>query len=249
MAKATTKKDIQGFDLKKSYVTPKGSFHWTAIKFPKKSMKDVTIDGKKTKIEVEEYSIELHLDEADAKLFQARHRQALIDNGIKGSNVKLLELKPVTVPVRDEDGEIEKDEFGKTVKETVDGKYRFTFTARASYTSPKTGQKVSVTIPVFDSKGKEIPNANLPDWFGEGTTGKISLIPSQYGDASKESQGIKYRLEAIQLINLVMPEARGGDRDYGFGEEEDGYVFEGGTANPFEDAAATDDLDDEIPFN
>jgi hypothetical protein len=112
-------------------------------------------------------------------------------------------------------------------KETEEptGEVKFTFKRRASGTfkkGPKTGQKWSHKLAVFDSKGRLM--AKVPEIWS-GSIIKVQFTASPYFIPGTGVAGLKLGLEAAQLIDLI----KGGERsakDYGFGEE-DGYEHDG----------------------
>lgn len=105
------------------------------------------------------------------------------------------------------------EETGEEILDT-EGRYILKTTAKAFIKD----NVPSVTIPVFDSKGKTF-TANI----GSGSTAKLSLSLEGYTVAGKT--GVSVKLKAVQIIDLVEYGA-GSAGSYGF-EEEDGYVAPG----------------------
>lgn len=102
------------------------------------------------------------------------------------------------------------EETGEEILDT-DGRYILKTTAKAFIKD----NVPSVTIPVFDSKGKKF-TANI----GSGSTAKLSISLEGYTVAGKT--GVSVKLKAVQIIDLV-EYGSGNAGSYGF-EEEDGYV-------------------------
>lgn len=99
-------------------------------------------------------------------------------------------------------------------KEDKDGDIVFKFKANSHYTT-KSGETHKVTIPVFDAHGKPIKE---PLSIGNGTIAKVAYTLVPYW-ISKVVNGIKLRLDAVQIIDLKeygQKDAKG----FGFGEEE-----------------------------
>lgn len=99
-------------------------------------------------------------------------------------------------------------------KEDKDGDIVFKFKANSHYTT-KSGETHKVTIPVFDAHGKPIKD---PLSIGNGTIAKVAYTLVPYW-ISKVVNGIKLRLDAVQIIDLKeygQKDAKG----FGFGEEE-----------------------------
>ena len=99
-------------------------------------------------------------------------------------------------------------------REDKDGDIVFKFKANSHYTT-KSGETHKVTIPVFDAHGKPIKD---PLSIGNGTIAKVAYTLVPYW-ISKVVNGIKLRLDAVQIIDLK----EYGEKDakgYGFGEEE-----------------------------
>ena len=139
-----------------------------------------------------------------------------------------------------------------TEEPTGDIEFKFARAASGTYKEgPKTGQKWTSTVGIFDAKGAPMPKA--PDIWG-GTVGKVSFevglnkagTPG-YFIPGTGAAGLSLRLQAVQIIDLVS----GGQRTaagYGFGEE-DGYAYDpqddavDGAAEKTAEVAAGDDGD------
>lgn len=99
-------------------------------------------------------------------------------------------------------------------KEDKDGDIVFKFKANSHFTT-KSGETHKVVIPVFDAHGTPIKD---PLSIGNGTIAKVAYTLVPYW-ISKVVNGIKLRLDAVQIIDLKeygQKDAKG----FGFGEEE-----------------------------
>lgn len=99
-------------------------------------------------------------------------------------------------------------------REDKDGDIVFKFKANSHYQT-KSGELHKVTIPVFDAHGKPIKD---PLSIGNGTIAKIAYTLVPYW-ISKVVNGVKLRLDAVQIIDLKeygQKDAKG----FGFDEEE-----------------------------
>lgn len=99
-------------------------------------------------------------------------------------------------------------------REDKDGDIVFKFKANSHYQT-KSGELHKVTIPVFDAHGKPIKD---PLSIGNGTIAKIAYTLVPYW-ISKVVNGVKLRLDAVQIIDLKeygQKDAKG----FGFGAEE-----------------------------
>lgn len=114
-------------------------------------------------------------------------------------------------------------------REDKDGDIVFKFKANSHYQT-KSGELHKVTIPVFDAHGKPIKE---PLSIGNGTIAKVAYTLVPYW-ISKVVNGVKLRLDAVQIIDLKeygQKDAKG----FGFGEEE-GF------------SAADVEEEDDVPF-
>lgn len=104
-------------------------------------------------------------------------------------------------------------------KEDKDGDIVFKFNTSESYKT-KDGTVIKRTIPVFDAHGKPIKDMLS---IGNGTIAKVAYTFIPYF-MSKAINGVKLRLEAIQIIDLK----EYGDKEaasFGF-DKEDGFSAE-----------------------
>lgn len=99
-------------------------------------------------------------------------------------------------------------------REDKDGNIVFKFKT-TSHFQTRTGELVTRKIPVFDAHGKPIKDKLS---IGNGTVAKIAYTLIPYW-MSKAVNGIKLRLEAVQIIDLVEYGERKAD-SYGFDSEE-----------------------------
>lgn len=123
-------------------------------------------------------------------------------------------------------------------REDKDGDIVFKFKANSQYTT-KSGETHKVKIPVFDAHGKPI-KATLS--IGNGTIAKVAYTLVPYW-ISKVVNGIKLRLDAVQIIDLK----EYGEKDakgYGFGEEEGFSTPEEDDDSPFVDSSEEDTDED-----
>lgn len=165
------------------------------------------------------YKVQLILAEADdaTQAFLAKLKplyDAAIEQGkeeFKGLKVEARKkLKELT------ENDLFAIEYDKETEEPT-GNIIFKFDMTASGENKKK-EKWSRKPAVFNAKGK--PMLKVPPVWG-GTVGKISFEASPYFIPGTGAAGLKLRLNAAQIIDLVS----GGQRDagaYGFGEEE-GY--------------------------
>lgn len=112
-------------------------------------------------------------------------------------------------------------------KEDKEGDIVFKFKANSHYTT-KSGDMHKVTIPVFDAHGTPIKE---PLSIGNGTIAKVAYTLVPYW-ISKVVNGIKLRLDAVQIIDLKEYGQKSA-KVFGFGEEE-------GFSAPSEDAVNAD---------
>lgn len=99
-------------------------------------------------------------------------------------------------------------------KEDKDGDIVFKFKTTSTFQT-RTGEVVERKIPVFDAHGKPIKEILS---IGNGTVAKVAYTIIPYW-MSKAVNGIKLRLEAVQIIDLVEYGERKAD-SYGFASEE-----------------------------
>ena len=196
-----------------SFVSPKGVFRYPALTSPDYGTKEFPkADG--------EYKVQLILTEAEAQPLIEK-LQPLFDAAISEGHEKFKELK---VEQRKKLGELKINEFYATEydQQTEDptGNLIFKFTMRASGKNLK-GETWTRKPALFDAKGTPLKDVKA---IWGGTVGKVSFEASPYFISGSGTSGLKLRLTAAQIIDLVS----GGGRDAGgFGfEKEDGYEAE-----------------------
>lgn len=92
----------------------------------------------------------------------------------------------------------------------------------------KGGKDLKVNIPIFDSKGKPCKNALI----GSESKIKVNFSVFPYYMPTTKTCGLSLRPVAVQVIELVEPQASGTAESYGFGEEEGGFEYEEEPAAP-----------------
>lgn len=102
--------------------------------------------------------------------------------------------------------------------ETKDGDEYFKFKTKSTFTN-KQGETFKKTVPIYDSKGKPLPD-NVE--VGSGSIVRVAYSVNPYWK-NKTMKGVTLYLEAVQVIELK----EYGQQDagaFGFDIEEDGYV-------------------------
>jgi hypothetical protein len=188
-------------------VTPAGSSIWPRLNEP---------DTKYNKAGV--YEVKLAFDE-DTDLTKLRAKvQELIDAKHAAVVKEMTDAgkgglaKKVTKRDLDDIFKAEED------SESGDPTGRILIKAKMTATgiSSKTNKPWSRKPSIFDAKGNQLKN---PPKIGSGTTMKLSVELFPYFAANDKEVGVSFRLEAVQIINLV----QFGERDaqgFGFGEED-----------------------------
>ena len=124
-----------------------------------------------------------------------------------------------------------------------EGVVTFKFKLKAKIESKRKGKTIVRRVKIFDAKGKLIPNVkNLR--IGGGSVAKVAFQPYFWFSPSV-GFGLQLQLEAVQIITLV---EFGGDRDYGFAEEEGDFDADGVEGSDFDDESDDDDEGDEGDF-
>ncbi|QBE66857.1 ssDNA-binding protein [Pseudoduganella lutea] len=208
--------------------TPKGTFKYPALTKPDYGNEQFPKPNG-------EYKVQLILSQADAEPMIAK-LQPHFDAAVAEGESKFKELK---VEQRKKLKELKVNdlytpEYDKDTEEET-GNVIFKFTMAASGENQKK-EKWTRKPALFDAKGK--PMLKAPDIWG-GTEGKVSFEAAPYFIPGTGAAGLKLRLNAVQIIDLVS----GGQRDagaYGFGEEE-GFEADDSAAEddtPFKDESA-----------
>lgn len=188
--------------------TPKGTFKYprlTEPDFGSKAFPDP--DGS--------YKLTLVLPQAQAQKF-IDQLQPEFDKAIELGQEAFAKLP---VANRKKMGDVKTQDFYSEVydKDTEEptGEIEFKFKCKAGGTT-KAGKEWKRTVAIFDAKGN--PAKGVKEIWG-GTEGKVSFTASPYFVAATGTVGLSLRLEAVQILKLVV----GGPRDaagYGFGKEE-----------------------------
>ncbi|TAJ97124.1 MAG: hypothetical protein EPO41_03795 [Reyranella sp.] len=122
-------------------------------------------------------------------------------------------------------------------KEAIDdngdetGELEFKFATTASGKSKKDGKPWKRTIKFFDAKGQPMKPISL--WSGSRL--RVSYTIGTYFINAKVGYGVKLYLEAVKVIEAVQGSG-GSAKDYGFGEEEEGYTKDDMQSNDSDDA-------------
>ncbi|QFP93707.1 single-stranded DNA-binding protein [Ralstonia phage P-PSG-11-1] len=214
-----------------SFTSPRGVFKYPALNKPDYGNEQFPKPNG-------EYKVQLILSEAEAQPLIEK-LQPLYNAAIEEGKAKFKELK---VEQRKKLGALKENDLYATEydQETEEptGNLVFKFTMQASGENKKK-ERWERKPALFDAKGKPLPK-NAPAIWG-GTEGKVSFEASPYFIPGTGAAGLKLRLQAVQVIDLVS----GGQRDagaYGFGEEE-GYEAsdnnEEGDGAPFKDESGS----------
>lgn len=194
-------------------VTPKGTFRYPALTKP-------DYGNEQFPKPAGEYKVQLILTESNAQSLIEK-LQPLYDAAISEGQAKFKELK---VEQRKKLGELKQNDLFATEydqdTEEPTGNLIFKFTMMASGISKKDGKKWERKPAVFDAKGKPLKDVSI--WGG--TEGKVAFECNPYFIPGTGAAGLKLRLKAAQIINLVSG-GGGNSGSFGFGEEE-GYEAE-----------------------
>jgi len=187
------------------FTTPVG----TAV-FPRLSEPDF-----KFKKDHGEYSVKLRLtkEEAEAILAKAEkvaeesyQEQVELHKGktdSKGKAIVIQKAEPAYA--------LDKDD-----NDQPTGYYLIAFKMNGGYTDKKTDEKKKLNVPMFDAKGKPI---KVDVWGGSQI--KVAYQITPYFAAADKKAGASFRLEAVQVIDLVTRGSGNASR-FGFAQEE-GY--------------------------
>lgn len=190
--------------------TPRGVFRYPALDKPDYGNKAFPKPNGS-------YKVQLILSPADAEPLIAKlqpiHEKAIADGKVEFSKLKVearKKLKELQV------NDLYSPEFDKDTEEET-GNVIFKFEMAASGVNAKK-EPWSRKPAIFTASGK--PMVKVPPIWG-GTEGKISFEAAPYFIPGTGAAGVKLRLNAVQILELVS----GGQRDagaYGFGSE-DGF--------------------------
>jgi hypothetical protein len=182
-----------------------------------------------------EFKVELAFDEDDEVLTEieeavtelAQEKLEEVQNELIEKGKKALANKVTVISL------IKAEEDEETGEET--GRKILKAKMRHSGTSQKTGKRWSRYPDYFNAKGVQLKR---PPMIGAGSTLKANIELYPYYAANDKTVGVTFRLNGVQLINVVSF----GERDassYGFGAEDDGDDI---TDQPMEDQS--NDVDD-----
>ncbi len=99
------------------------------------------------------------------------------------------------------------------------GEIELSFSTTASGKSKKDGKPWKRTVKFFDAKGQAMKPVSV--WSGSKL--RVSYTIGTYFINAKVGYGVKLYLEAVKVIDLVQGSG-GSAKDYGFGEEEEGFT-------------------------
>lgn len=191
-----------------SVITPKGVVAWASIDQPDFEYKDEGEFHIRVRFEPDALAdIEVQARELLEEAFAAKTEELKREK--KGAILRKLHMKEDIFPE-----ELTRDEAAEPtgfVLIRAGMKHRIEIK-----NGPRAGQTFEKFPDVFDAKGKRLKKRPK---IGSGSEVKISIRLMEYFIAKDGEMGIKFELEAVQIIKLV----QGGSRDaasYGFGEEE-----------------------------
>lgn len=101
----------------------------------------------------------------------------------------------------------------------------------------KDGSEFTQKPKLFDAQGNPLPSSVNP--YG-GTQAKVSVQIVPYNMPSTKKVGLSFRLQAVQILQLVASGGGGDSESFGFGKE-DGFVCE--AEESFESAVASAEED------
>lgn len=217
------------------FITPKATLRYPRItkpdygndKFPKP-------DG--------EYSVQaiFRLDDQDFQAFLARLQPVYDDAMAKAED----EFKKLKIDVRKKLGKVTQNPLYQTVydpdTEEETGEVVMKFSCRHSYVDKKTDEKKLLPKPdVFDAYKR--PAKGVDPWSGTTARVAFSVEDGGYFIPGTGAAGLRLRLDAVQIIDLVEGGSRSAD-SYGF-DEEDGFDGSGREDAGPGDAGSSDDDD------
>lgn len=218
MSNKNTKKEI--------IVSPVGTAGWACVTKPSTKF---DADGL--------YSLDLIVSKEAGQSLSERLKAAAVEskknflaNEKDAKKKAAIQKFEISVPVAPE-----VDDEGNETDNVV-----FKFKAKAKI-KPKNKEAFEKRIAIFDAKKNPIVGKIV----GRGSTVKAAFEIVPYCMAATKKAGVTLRLSAVQVINLVEPQAGGNADSYGFGEEE-GYDGGGSAFNeetPSSDAPAPSESD------
>lgn len=208
--------------------TPRGIFKWPRLRTPDTKYKD---EG--------EYSVKLVLSaEAAAPLIkklQPFHDDAVARGKEEWDKLPVKSRKKNPFKVNDLYAEVYDEE-----TEEPTGDVEFNFKTRASGVSKKNNKAWNRKVPIFDAKGKPVPESVDP-WGG--SEGIIAFTFGSYFTATAGA-GLSLRLEAVQVLKLVAGGGGASADSYGFEAQDGGY-----SAPEVDDEDDYEDSDDDADDN
>jgi hypothetical protein len=213
-----------------SVITPKGTVAWASIDEPDFEYKD---GG--------EFHIRVRFDPDDLKEIEAIG-QEILDEAFEAMSSELKKEKKGALLKKLHKRDVIQME---TDRETGDETgYAIIRAGKTFRVTPKNGKNAGKTFEftpdVFDARGKKLKKRPR---VGSGSEVKISVKLMEYFVAKDGEMGIKFELEAVQIIKLI----QGGSRDaasYGFAQEE-GDAIEDEDTGGFKDEGDGFEAEDE----
>ena len=203
--------------------TPRGRFMFPKLRTPDTKFKK---EG--------EYSVKLVLSEADVRKVEAEVNKVLQpfldDLRKKASALPPVKAKKELARIEEKLKPVSKPEEDRETGEET-GFHVITFSTSASGVSKKTGKAWTRKIPVFDAKGKPMPEKVEP-WSG--SVGIVAYSLGEPYDTAAAGIGVKCYLEAVQVLELKTANGGGNASAYGFSEEE-GYEYSSASEEEVED--------------
>lgn len=208
---------------------PKKKFQPTSFS-PKARAVFPRLNTPDTKFKAEgRYSVKIRMPEAEARAFLAKFESLSEENfkevlAAHSNDIDKKTGKPLPPPTNDGlPFTLELDESKKP-----NGFMQIAFNMNAEYKNKKTGQQVKQKPGMFDSQGRPVA---VDVQVGGGSLIKVAFQPSGYFTDSSRKAGISFRLQAVQIIELVK---FGG---VAFDKEEGGFVAEDQGFQPEEGSA------------
>jgi hypothetical protein len=222
------------------FITPKGTLRYPRItkpdygneKFPKPNG---------------EYSVQaiFRLDDPAFQSFLERIQPHYDDALAKAEE----EFKKLKIDVRKKLGKVTQNPLYGTIydpdTEEETGEVVMKFACGHSYVDKKTDEKKLLPKPdIFDAYKR--PAKGVDPWSGTTARVAFSIEEGGYFIPGTGAAGLRLRLDAVQIIDLVEGGSRSAD-SYGF-DEEDGFDGSGRDVASDDDASGDDDSDDATDF-
>lgn len=203
----------------------------------------VTLNNPDTKFKQEgEYSVGIAFDEDDDvlqeisdacdELAQEKFDEITAELIEKGKKAVAKKVKIISL-IRDEEDEESGEPTGrKIIKPKM----------KASGVNKKTGKGWKRKPDIFNAKGKILSN---PPLIYAGTVMKASIELFPYYTAKDKEVGVTFRLNGVQLLELVSGGGQRSASDHGFGEEEGDDIEDQEFDDQSQDADDGDDDEDD----